>query len=392
METLPNSDSTERGATDGQVVAHPASAGLEKLGRSVDSVRRGLPGNEPAWGRFAALLFKSGVAITTTFVAGWIVTWVRFESLAGVGDTAVVAADKGDLFATGIRALLGTIVNSCVIALVLLGCFAGWTRLKRRPPHRLRRLAGVGASVWRYLARRPWKVHLVAPLTVTASVIALANVGCPEWIGLPLLIGSVLSLIGGGFRLLEYVMEQVMEGRSAWARRLRIPVLLMVGVLGGTLWLVTVVSWRVVVVVLVLLLFVPVLRWRGRDVAADKWTLSLLFDREPQLMALIFVVLSMASAVAAEADRPSGLTVASVTPVQGAAFDGIPLGQHAGRSVFLKVDHLGADGVIELTPGSLRSVAVQRMGVYAPKDERTMGKRLLDWASQKNWAIENSRP
>jgi hypothetical protein len=51
METLPNSDPIERGATDGQVVAHPSSAGLEKLGRSVDGVWRGLPGNEPAWGR-----------------------------------------------------------------------------------------------------------------------------------------------------------------------------------------------------------------------------------------------------------------------------------------------------------------------------------------------------
>jgi hypothetical protein len=37
------------------------------------------------------------------------------------------------------------------------------------------------------------------------------------------------------------------------------PVLLLVSALCGTLWLVTVVSWRPVVVVLVVLLFAPVL-------------------------------------------------------------------------------------------------------------------------------------
>jgi hypothetical protein len=155
-------------------------------------------------------------------------------------------------------------------------------------------------------------------------------------------------------------------------------------------FLMSVSSWTPVASAIMAVLIAATALWLGRGIPAEALTLSLLFARDWRWIAALFVVYSLGAAVASEADRPRGLTVAQVTPSQDPAFEAVPLGQHSGRAVFLDLSNLRPEGVVELTPGSLKSVAVVRTGVYGPKDDRTFARRIVDWLSTRSWSIRKS--
>jgi hypothetical protein len=335
-------------------------------------------------------LLGYGAWITTAcFGAGVVVTWVRFESLAGVGSEAVVAADRGDIFAVGLNSLFHTLVVFAIAAFLLLGGVVLWTRLKQRPARSLGRVGGflreAGVSSWRYVTEHPWRVHVFAPVIG----VALARFLLPRELAVPAGIACLASMLGGVLRAISEVVVRVAEGRSPWARRARVPALLVaIGLVGSLLF--NVASWTPVATTIMAVIFAVIGYWRNRDIPVEDLTLSLLVTREWRLMAALFVIFSLGNAVASEADRPGGLTVAKVTPVQGAAFDAIPLGQHSGRAVFLNLATLRPRGLVEIAAGSLKRVAVTRTGVYGPKDGRTFARRILDWAREQNWAIQES--
>lgn len=215
-------------------------------------------------GRLLAV-FGYGVGITTTcFLAGAVVTWVRFESLAGVGDIAVVSADKAEFVTTGLSAIIGTALVAGVIGVLLLACFVVWTRFRRRPPRIYTRLMSfartVGVPAYRYVARHPWRAHLLAPLLA----MAVAKLVLPGFLAIPLSLVALLSLLAGLVRGLAEVVSRLAEGRGSVARRARIPVFGLLALAFLAFLLVSVVSWMSVAAFTVAAVFAPVFIWRFR--------------------------------------------------------------------------------------------------------------------------------
>jgi hypothetical protein len=79
-----------------------------------------------------------------------------------------------------------------------------------------------------------------------------------------------------------------------------------------------------------------------------------------------FAAYLLASAVASEADRPSGLVLVKVTPVSGKPFDAVTIGQKNGRAAFLRLTpppqrHVVRHGEVEFPPGALTKVELTRI-------------------------------
>lgn len=316
-------------------------------------------GTPPGWEGLRAVL-GYGVAITTTcFVAGLVMTWVRYESFAGVGKYAVVAADRGDIFATGVTSLLATVIQG-VVVLLAVGI---WLWLKRRPEDSIlmrlaRRSRRVSSPVWGYIRRHPWPVHVLAPLIA----VVLARWVLPYTVAFPLAIAAVSSMLAGVVRALAAIVDRVAEGKNRRARWARVPVFLLL----ASASLFVTYSWILVAVPIVFAVFALVAKLRTRGIPPDVLTMGYLVKRERGLLAAYVAAVLVAFAVASEADQPTGLTLARVTPVRGEAFSAIPLGQHSGRAAFLDERRRRPDGIVELAPGNISTVVVTYANVRGP--------------------------
>ncbi len=105
--------------------------------------------------------------------------------------------------------------------------------------------------------------------------------------------------------------------------------------------------------------------------------------RRPLLIGVVAIL--GATAVASEADKPSGLTFVKVTPTSGEPFDAITVGQKQGRATFLRLTsdlRIVRHGVVEFTPGALRMVDLNGP-IIGPEDKRPFWKRVSDWASTR---------
>jgi hypothetical protein len=251
------------------------------------------------------------------------VIWVRFEAIAGLGTHAVLAADRGEFFATGVFALLGVLLR--VLGMVAMGValvffsVRYWARLRARANHAWRPIAR--SRIASYGKRRGWIFHVVLPVLALALV---ARWGLLSWLDLqpPLAVRLFVAVVAlasffvGAARAAAAAVAVAVEGRTWASRQLR-------------------------------------------------WILPAL-------------------AIGDEADRPSGLNAVWVTPATGNAFGAIALGERHGLDVFLKITEdaeVVEDGEVAMPPTQLKRVE-HLYTLHGARNDRPLVTRLYDWLQQ----------
>ena len=294
------------------------------------------PSAGPGWGRVVALL-KYGAALSTACVVAGVVTiWVRFESLDGIGTYAVTAAEPTQWFAAGLAALLETLFLALVVAVFFLAFAAVWfwvaRKIGERPLwiSRLERMSRHLRVAKAQVEAHPWLAHVVLP----AALLALLGSALP--LALRIVAGlSALALILAGLVRLVMLLGKRLDARPRrWlkpAGLTAVTVEVIALALLSTTWrsLSTWGLWALLLVVLAhhFTKHPHYAEMRLRDVVVAL--------RRP--LFVVFVAYIVASAVASEADKPSGLTLVKVTPASGEPFNAITIGQKQGRAAFLRL-------------------------------------------------------
>jgi hypothetical protein len=319
-----------------------------------------------------------------------LLTWVRFEAAAGVGSHAVLAADRSEFFMTGAFALLGVVLTALLFVALTALAAAGWVWVQRRGGHgaitRARTVIGriSDSGAWAFGVRHPWILHLTVPVIVVVWLkwgLPALDVRPPAVVRVSIAILMLVLLLIGLFRGFVACVTVAIEGGTRVARQLRwaLPLLTAPAIF------LSIDNWEPLLLLVVVLAFVPYAifaarRYRARLVA-EPWSVA--WAERPAIAAFI-VAVSVALAIAGQADRPTGLQVVWVTPASGAAFGAISLGERHGLEEFLKITRdakIVRYGEIGLPAGQVRSVRFLYT-VSGPRNHHTLARRLLTWLSE----------
>jgi hypothetical protein len=316
-----------------------------------------------------------GSLVLFAAAAGWVLTYVRYQALAGAGLDAVSAASKTTLLQTGGLALLGTALQTAGvlaagIALALAGLKLRGTRVVVTTAAWASRIA-VGL---RPLARARWHAGALAVSFAATRLLA----GRPIAI-VPGLLAAILILLAL-VRIPLVAVDRLVESERTGLRRLG-AALAVALILAGLLVIDT---WQLEAFTLVFLVELAIGAGIARasgDLPAAM-TLGQFVWRYRTVLLVAFAVLSAVAAVADNADRPRGLRMVRVTQSDDTRFDALDLGVRDGRTAVLKItagDHgriRVASHATELPVSAVREVEVLRTNVSFTEPHRSFWRRL----------------